>query len=224
MGKKIVISLGGSLLGEKGYAKRFARTVSAFVPETRFAITTGGGQKAGEAAEAARTKTKSEFWADEAAISVTRENAKSLISAFGKNAFPKVLTYPAQVVAALAKKPVAVSGGFLPGNTTDACAVLLAEAIGAKRVINVSKVDGIYDKNPKAFPDATRFDRLSHEQLLELAFRFDQRKARTNFLFDVVAAKLAARSGIAVDFVSGLDLAEVKKAITGTGFVGTRVR
>ncbi|MDP2717980.1 MAG: hypothetical protein Q8P02_04520, partial [Candidatus Micrarchaeota archaeon] len=187
-------------------------------------ITTGGGQRAGAAAEKARAKTKSEFWADEAAIAVTRKNAALLIKAFGKSAFQNVLTYPDQIVSALSKKPVAVSGGFLAGNTTDACAVLLAEALGAKRVINVSRVDGIYDKNPKEFPDARRFDRLSHNQLVDLAVTFDQRKARTNFLFDVVAAKLAARSNIAVDFVSGLDLGQVRAAIAGKGFDGTKVR
>lgn len=219
----LVISLGGSLL-EKSYAQRFASALEPLLTKTRFAVVTGGGKKAGEYAEAARKKTKSEFWADEAAIQATRENAEELIHAFGRNAWPHVLTYPTQVVEALQSKHVAVSGGFLPGNTTDACAVLLAEALGAKRVVNVSKVDGVYDKDPKKFKDAKRFDELSHAELLKLATQFDDRKARTNFLFDVVAAKLAARSRIQVDFVSGRDIDGVLAAIQGKAVTGTKVR
>ncbi|MBI4361491.1 UMP kinase [Candidatus Micrarchaeota archaeon] len=221
--KTTVISLGGSLL-EGGYAKSFAALLKPILSKTKFAIVTGGGQKAGAYAETARQKTESEFWADEAAIKATRENAGALITAFGTNAWPNVLTYPTQVVAALKQKKVAVSGGFLPGITTDACAVLLAEALGAKRIVNVSKVDGIYDKDPKKFKEAKRFDIISHAELLRLASQYDDRKARTNFLFDVVAAKLCARSNIQVDFVSGLDLSGVANAVQGKPFSGTKVR
>ncbi len=224
----LVISLGGSLLNQEGYADSFADLLKPFLSKRRFAVVTGGGQKAAAYAEAARKrmagKTGAEFYADSDAIEATRENAADLKKAFGKAAYEKIIIQPFQAVAALKKKNIVLSGGFLPGITTDACSVLVAEAIGADRVINASRIDGIYDKNPSEFSDARRFDRLTHAELVDMAFRFDQRKARTNFVFDVVAAKLAARSQIKIDFVDGRDLTQLKAAIEAKGFEGTRVR
>ncbi|MBI5225766.1 UMP kinase [Candidatus Micrarchaeota archaeon] len=226
--KPLVISLGGSLLNQTVYAKSFAAILSPHLKARKFAVVTGGGQKAALYADAARTrmagKAGAEFYADFDAINATRENASGLKKAFGTLAFSKIITHPLDAVSALKKKNLVLSGGFLPGITTDACSVLIAEAIGADRVVNASRVDGIYDKNPSEFKDARRYDRLTHAELVDLAVKFDQRKARTNFVFDLVATKLAARSSIAVDFVDGRDLLQLTAAIEGKAFVGTRVR
>jgi len=224
----LVISLGGSLLNQDGYASSFAALLKPFLSKRKFAVVTGGGQKAAGYAEAARNKMAgkvgAEFYADFDAIKATRENAADLKKAFGASAYSKIITHPLDAVTALKKKNLVLSGGFLPGITTDACSVLIAEAIGAPRVINASRIDGIYDKNPSEFPDARRFDRLTHDELVEMASKFDQRKARTNFVFDLVAAKLAARSKVAVDFVDGRELGQLKAAIEGKAFEGTTVR
>lgn len=224
----LVISLGGSLLNQPGYATSFAALLKPFLAKRKFAVVTGGGKVAAQYADAARQRmagmTGAEFYADFDAVQATRENAADLKKAFGTLAYAKVIMHPMDAVSALKKKNLVLSGGFLPGITTDACSVLVAEAIGAKRVVNASRVDGIYDKNPSEFPDARRFDRLTHDELVQMAFKFDQRKARTNFVFDVVASKLAARSGIEIDFVDGRILGQLKAAIEGTPFEGTKVR
>ncbi len=224
----LVISLGGSLLNQAGYAQSFAALLKPYFSKRTFAVVTGGGQKAAAYAEAARKrmsgKIGAEFYADSDAIKATRENAAGLKKAFGTLAYSEIITHPMHAVAALKKKNLVLSGGFLPGITTDACSVLVAEALGANRVINASRVDGVYDKNPSVFKGARRFDRLTHDQLVDMATRFDQRKARTNFVFDVVAAKLAARSKIQIDFVDGRDLGQLKAAIEGKAFDGTAVR
>ncbi|MBS3070278.1 hypothetical protein J4220_02105, partial [Candidatus Micrarchaeota archaeon] len=64
--------------------------------------------------------------------------------------------------------------------------------------------------------------RLSHDALVGLAMRFDSRKARENFVFDVVACKLAARSKISLSFVSSNPV-ELEKALEGRKFSGTIV-
>ncbi|MBI2445047.1 UMP kinase [Candidatus Micrarchaeota archaeon] len=224
----LVISLGGSLLNQPGYAGSFAALLKPFLSKRKFAVVTGGGKVAAQYAEAARKRMASsigaEFYADFDAIEATRENAADLKKTFGSLAYSKIILHPLDAVAALKKKNIVLSGGFLPGITTDACSVLVAEAIGAPRVVNASRIDGIYDKNPSEFPDARRFDRLTHDELVQMASKFDQRKARTNFVFDVVAAKLAARSKIQIDFVDGRDLTQLKAAIEGKAFDGTRVR
>ena len=52
-----------------------------------------------------------------------------------------------------------------PFFTTDTAAALRAHEIGAQVVMKATMVDGIYDKDPQKFPDATKFDRLTYEDV-----------------------------------------------------------
>ena len=221
--KQIVISLGGSILLQPGYSDAFARVLEPVLKARKIAVVCGGGALAQKYAEAARKKTGSEFYADLEAIKATRKNASYVKKAFGNVANLNIIEHPLDAVFALKKKNLVFSGGFLPGLTTDACSVLVAEAIGAEKVVNASAVDGVYDKNPSEYPGARRFDRLTFDELVGLAVRYDARKARTHFVFDVVASLLAARSKIQIDFVDGRDPENVVKAILEKPFEGTRV-
>jgi len=53
-----------------------------------------------------------------------------------------------------------------PFFTTDSGAALRAIEIGADLLLKATKVDGVYDRDPGKFPDATRFDRLSYDEVL----------------------------------------------------------
>lgn len=53
-----------------------------------------------------------------------------------------------------------------PYFTTDTTAALRALEIGADCVMKATKVDGIYDKDPKHFPDAKKYDELTYIQVL----------------------------------------------------------
>jgi uridylate kinase len=61
------------------------------------------------------------------------------------------------------------------------------------------------------------------DDFVNLVSRFDERKAKVNFPFDLVAAKLAARSRIRVDFVNGRDLKQVRAVFSGRKHAGTVV-
>ena len=53
-----------------------------------------------------------------------------------------------------------------PFFTTDSGAALRAIEIGADLLLKATKVDGVYDRDPQKHPDATRFDRLSYDEVL----------------------------------------------------------
>lgn len=55
-----------------------------------------------------------------------------------------------------------------PYFTTDTAAALRAMEINAEVLIKATKVDGVYDKDPKRNPDARRFDHLSYIEALNL--------------------------------------------------------
>ena len=51
---------------------------------------------------------------------------------------------------------------------SDTTAVALAAFLGAQLCQIFTDVDGVYDCDPRKFPDAVRFDRISYERMLEL--------------------------------------------------------
>ena len=53
-----------------------------------------------------------------------------------------------------------------PFFTTDSGAALRAIEIGADLLLKATKVDGVYDKDPKKHADATRYERLTYDEVL----------------------------------------------------------
>ncbi len=58
-----------------------------------------------------------------------------------------------------------------PYFTTDTAAALRAAEIGADLLIKATKVDGVYDTDPKKHPDAQRFEKLTYLQALNMKLR-----------------------------------------------------
>src|SRR5580700_7723767 len=54
-----------------------------------------------------------------------------------------------------------------PFFTTDTAAVLRGLEIDAEVLIKATKVDGVYDKDPKKFPDAKRYDTLQYSEAID---------------------------------------------------------
>ena len=53
-----------------------------------------------------------------------------------------------------------------PFFTTDTAAALRGSEIGAEIVLKATKVDGIYSADPKKYPAATRFNRISFDEAI----------------------------------------------------------
>ncbi len=53
-----------------------------------------------------------------------------------------------------------------PFFTTDSGAALRAIEIGADLLLKATKVDGVYDADPKKHPDAKRFEKLSYDEVI----------------------------------------------------------
>lgn len=52
---------------------------------------------------------------------------------------------------------------------SDTTAVALAAFLEADRCLIYTDVDGVYDKDPRRYPDAVKYDRISYSRMLELA-------------------------------------------------------
>jgi uridylate kinase len=54
-----------------------------------------------------------------------------------------------------------------PFFTTDSAAALRAVEVGADLLLKATKVDGVYSADPARHDDATRYDRLTYDQVIE---------------------------------------------------------
>ncbi len=224
---KTVLSVGGSSVNPTGRPDcDYISSLSSLLKESKlkFGVLVGGGKPAREYASAVRALGGSEYDADSVAIMSTRQNAALLVTALGDAACPVVLTDFEDAKEASRTYRIVVMGGTIPGITTDTDSVLLAEATGAKRLVNISNVDGIYDSNPKTNRNAKKYSSLSYGQLIELATASDKRSAGTHFVFDLLACKLIARSKIETHFVASSNLSDIKNAINGKKHGGTVVK
>lgn len=63
---------------------------------------------------------------------------------------------------------VVVAGGIgRPYLTTDTAALSLALELNCEVVLKATKVDGVYDRDPAQFPDATKVDNMTFQQAVE---------------------------------------------------------
>ena len=81
-----------------------------------------------------------------------------------------------------------VAGTGNPFFTTDTAAALRAAEIGADALLKATKVDGVYDKDPHAHPEAVRYQRLTFNEALEKRLG----------IMDVAAFNLCREHGIPV--------------------------
>ena len=225
MTKWEVLSLGGSLICPKEIDLEFLKKFKSFILKwvkkgKRFIIFVGGGNLARRYQKAAKNlgilKKESLDWIG---IFATWLHAVFLKSFFGKMAFEKVVTNPKEKIKT--NKKIIVCGGWKPGWSTDFDAVLMAKNFGAKRVINLSNIDFVYDKDPKNFKDAKPLEKISFDQFLKITGK--KWTPGANFPFDPIGAKLAKKEKIKVIVLNGKNFKNLDNFFKGQKFIGTTI-
>lgn len=85
------------------------------------------------------------------------------IEAYGRDAVDAALKNHTLVIF--------VAGTGHPYFSTDTAAALRAIQIGASLLIKVTKVDGVYDKDPASCTDAKKYDQITYTQVLDQKLR-----------------------------------------------------
>ena len=227
--RKVVLKVGGSILAPETQDIDYIRKLSSVLVDVKeqdygLVVVVGGGGLTRKFIQLAKEVGANNYLCDEIAIQMTRLNARFLIAALGEtHAVPIVPIHPDDAISHFDSKKILCMGGTIPGHTTDAVSVLLAEALNA-RWVKACVVDGIYDNDPKKNAGAKKFASLSHDKLVEMAASFDTRKAGENFVVDVLAAKILKRGNISGCVVGGKDLSALKNALLGKSHSGTEIR
>lgn len=210
----VVISIGGSVLFKgSAYIKSLASLIEEVAKSRRIAITVGGGKIAREYISLARELGYDETTLDEFGIGVTRLNAKLFAHAIPQ-ASPSVPETIETAYQFFRAGWIVVMGGTTPGHTTDAVAAMLAEKLRAERLVNVTNVDGLYDRDPRLYKDARKIERASYEELIRI-LSVSEQSAGQNNAFDLLGAKILKRAGIKLLIVSGENLEVLREAIEG---------
>ena len=94
-----------------------------------------------------------------------------------------------------------------PFFTTDSAAALRAAEMGAEAILKGTQVDGIYSADPKLHPDATRFDTITHDEVLNKGLA----------VMDVAAVALARENSIPIVVFSIHEKGAFAKIMVGEG-------
>ncbi len=185
--RRILLKLSGeALMGERSYGidpevlKSIANEVAAVVQAgVQVAIVVGGGNIWRGRQEAA-AQGMDQASADYVGMLATVINALTLQDAIERAGVPtRVQTAIAmqevaepyirrRAIRHLEKGRVVIfgAGSGNPFFTTDTTAALRAAEIDAEVIFKATKVDGVYDADPKTHPHARRYDVLSYQDVL----------------------------------------------------------
>jgi uridylate kinase len=94
-----------------------------------------------------------------------------------------------------------------PFFTTDTTAVLRAAEVDAQAVLKATNVDGVYSADPKKDPQATRFERLTHQEAI----------ARDLKVMDATAFALARENRIPIIVFSIREQGAIEAVLRGKG-------
>ena len=220
--ERVVIKLSGRLFGDNAAdeLKKYARMLLEISSEMQPVVVAGGGNIARHYINIARSFGSDEASLDIMGIEVSRLNARLLIAALGDNAYPAVPVDLEQVSRATDGGKIVVTGGLHPGQSTNATAALIAEKVKAKKFLNATDVDGIYDSDPNKNKGAKLFKDITVKKCLEL-LGAENSAAGTYDLMDIVALKVIERSKIPTVVLKS-DPATIKNAIANKA-TGTRI-
>jgi len=222
---RVVVAVGGSVLSPEDperVAEHAAAIEQVAAAGHSVAVVVGGGSVARDYIEAGRALGANEIQLDELGIAVTRLNARVLAAALDGLAAPVPAETYEEARAALARGEVALMGGTVAGHTTDAVSAAVAEYVDADRLVYATSVPGVFDADPNADADATRFDSLTPGELVDVIADIEM-AAGSSAPVDLLAAKLIERSGLRAVVLDGTDPERIVRAVLDDESDGTDV-
>jgi uridylate kinase len=223
----VVVSVGGSLIVPNEVDTTFLKNFRGLVLKKiqnglSFFIITGGGKIARQYQQAAEEVrgglTRDDL--DWLGIHSTRLNAHLMRSLFLEEAQERIVKNYNRKIRD--KHSVIIGAGWKPGWSTDYDAVIAAKYLGAKKMVNLSNIDYVYDSDPKKNPNAKKIENITWAEFRKLIP--DEWDPGLSSPFDPVAAKEAQSLGLEVAVINGNKLEELDKYLSGQPFVGTTIK
>ncbi|MEA3399263.1 MAG: UMP kinase [Patescibacteria group bacterium] len=220
---RVVISLGGSLIVpdeiDKEFIYSFIDLIKEYVDKGfEFVIIIGGGKTCRKYNQVLKNPSNEEL--DWLGIAATRLNAELIKIAFGDLAYEKVLMDPDKLPDT--NKHVIVGGGWKPGNSSDLAAIHTTQSFKASKVINLSNIDFVYNKDPRKFDDAEPITKTTWSEFMKIIP--SEWKPGINVPFDPVAARKAQELNLEVVIMNGKNLNNLRSYLDSQEFEGTLIK
>jgi len=222
MNPVIIISLGGSVIVpskvDVKFLKGLRKLIKSYLGKYRFILIIGGGKTCRDyqnAAKSVKKLTTNEL--DWLGIEATKLNAHLIKTIFSDVAHKNVINNPTKKVRF---NKVLIASGWKPGWSTDYDAVLFAQNMKAKTVINMTNVDYLYNKNPNEFKSAKRIEKIDWAGFTKIVGT--KWNPGMNVPFDPVATKKASQLKLEL-VILGKDLRNLRNFLNGKKFKGSMV-
>jgi len=92
-----------------------------------------------------------------------------------------------------------------PYFSTDTAAALRALEVGAEAILKATKVDGVYDSDPKLNPDAKRFDSLAYIDVLNMGLK----------VMDATAISLCMDNNLPIVVFDLMEAGNIRRVMSG---------
>ena len=231
--KRILLKLSGeALMGEQNYgidtakAESVAREIKAIHElGVQVAIVVGGGNIFRGVSKSAGNMDRAA--ADYIGMLATVMNGVVLQDALEKlGVYTRVMSaihipqlaepfIRRRAVRHLEKERVVIlaAGTGNPYFTTDSAAALRALELEAQVIFKATKVDGVYSADPMLVKDATRFEKISYQEVLERQLK----------VMDASAISLCMDNNLPIMVFNMNDTGNIIKAVCGDTSIGTLV-
>lgn len=209
-----IIRLGGSILvpdfADGELLKEFKNIILKQVQEgKKFLIIVGGGHVARKYQEAlvvsGITEAEPSHWIG---IYTIRLNAQLLRLAFEDYAHPQVFNKPEDLPAEILES-VVIGAAEDPGHSSNYDAAVFAQKVGAQKIINLSNIDYVYNRDPRLNPDAVQYPEVGWKEYM--TFIPQEHEPGGNSPFDIVASRYAHEHDMEVIFMKGNPINNLKK-------------
>jgi uridylate kinase len=215
---KIVIKIGGSVIASPLNPElilKYCRVLKSLKAEGhQTVVVVGGGKVAREFISIAERLGLSDVDKDEIAILVSRMNAQLITRALGEDSSKEIPSTVKQVIRLLAAEKIVVLGGLRPGITTDTVAAIVLKSINSKILVKATDQDGIYDSDPRKFPSARKFDRISYSDLHKIVSQ-ELHKPGMHQILDLQSVEILESEKAKVIVINGSNPENISLAIKG---------
>lgn len=213
-----VLKIGGSVLASPinlQLITEYSKVLKKLASEGfKVLVVTGGGELARRLIEYARSMEMPVDSQDRVAIQASRVVAQLLAESLKPVAPSEIPLKIARLPRLFDRFRVVVMGGLRPGMTTDTVAVLAALKLGFPLFVKATDKDGIYDKDPSIYPDASMIDSMSFDRLMDM-FGKIRYKAGLKSIIDPKAARMIARHRLKTVVLNGFKPENVELAVKG---------